>query len=179
MQMLQTVRTQASNIGRSALVGMLVGLISAQAFASGLTETVNAPIQTKQATPTASMSVPAAPVSLPTASSSSNALDESMLPSAPEVAKVETPAALDPMVAEAAQSEQALASTPKTSKKGVQRPGMLIMGIAGLPLMAIGAYLYAYPTNNTSAKAKWGSIFFVPGAAMSGIGFPLAFAKKK
>ena len=176
MEKLHAVRAQVRGISRAALVGTLVGFISAQAFASGLTETVNAPSQTK----TTNMALPTVIADTPAGSSSSNALDASLLPSAPEVAKLVPPAPLDPMVADAAQSEQALTSTHKpTSNKRIQRPGMLAMGIAGIPLMVVGAYFYAYPTKATAAKTEFGSIFFVPGAAMSAIGFPLAFHKKK
>ena len=178
MKKLNAMRAQVRGIGRSALVGTLVGLISAQAFASGLTETVNVSSQTK--TVATSTTEPPSTIESTTGSSSSNVLDASLLPSAPEVAKVVPLAPLDPMVAEAAQSEQALASShTSTNYKRIQRPGMLALGIAGIPLMVVGAYFYAYPTKATAAKAEFGSIFFVPGAAMSAIGFPLAFHKKK
>ena len=66
MKKLNAMRAQVRGIGRSALVGTLVGLISAQAFAAGLTETANAPSQTKAATST--MAVPS--MSEPTGASS-------------------------------------------------------------------------------------------------------------
>ena len=178
MKMTQTVRA-LSGIGRSAFVGTLVGLVSAQAFAGGLTESLNAPSQPNTAqTAVATENGQNATAKALTGFSSSASQFES-LPSAPEIAKVVPTAPLNPMVAEAAQSEQSMMSTPKTSNKRVQRPGMLAMGIAGIPLMAVGIYFYAYPTKATAAKTEFGSIFFVPGAAMSAIGFPLAFHKKK
>jgi len=114
MEKLHAVRAQVRGISRAALVGTLVGLISAQAFASGLTETVNAPSQTK----TTNMALPTVIADTPAGSSSSNALDASLLPSAPEVAKLVPPAPLDPMVADAAQSEQAL--HPLTSRRATR-----------------------------------------------------------
>jgi len=66
-------------------------------------------------------------------------------------------------------------AAPKS--KGVQRPGMLVMGIAGLPLVALGTWIYA-AHGDAGARAAFGSLFFVPGALMSGFGFHYAFKPK-
>jgi hypothetical protein len=78
------------------------------------------------------------------------------------------------MLKDATEQSQSLAA-PKS--KGIQRPGMLIMGIAGLPLMAFGAAIYA-GHGNGGARAAFGSVFFAPGALMTGFGFHYAFKPK-
>jgi hypothetical protein len=180
MEKLHAMRAPVRAIGRCALVGTLAGLLSTQAFASGLNEAIKTPDQSNPANSTttgASAITPAAKA--PLNFSSTNPLDVNELPPAPEVAKSEAPAPIDPMVAAAAQDGQALTSVPRSSTKKVQRPGMLILGIAGLAPMALGAFFYSYPTKNTGLKAAYGSMFFVPGAAMSGLGFYFAFHQKK
>ena len=181
MEKLHVMRAKIRAIGRCALVGTLAGLLTTQAFASGLNGAVRNPDQpTGAGVMMARPSEPALAVNPNPFSSTSAEL--SALPSAPEAGKAEPPASPDPMIAPlaaaAAGDGQALTSAPKSSDKKIQRPGMLVMAIAGLPLVAMGAYLYSYPSNNTKAKAMYGSIFMVPGAAMSGLGFYFAFHKR-
>lgn len=180
MENLYAVRAQIRAIGRSALVGTLIGVVSMQAFANGLNDTVKTADRPSNTTATVvqpAQSTPAASSRSSLNGSSSSAVDLSALPSAPEVAKVEASAPIDPMVADAAQQGQSFAP-PQSSNKKLQRPGMLVLGIAGLPLIAMGAMFYSLNTKNTSGKIEVGSIFMVPGAAMSGLGFYYAFHKK-
>jgi hypothetical protein len=92
-----------------------------------------------------------------------------------ETASVTMPPNVRAMMNDAAQQGQSLQSTQKS--KGVQRPGMLIMGIAGLAPLALGTWIYA-AHGSGAARAAFGSLFFVPGALMSGFGFTLAFKPK-
>jgi hypothetical protein len=174
MKNLSTIRVQVLNMGRCAVVGALVGMLSTQAFASGLDLSSTAPSQPASALSAAALA-PAVPTAQPAGFSSSSRLNIDSLPAAPEVAMAEAPASLDPAVAAAVQDGSSLTSAPKSTTKRVKRPGMLILGIAGIAPMALGAYFYSYPTKNTSLKDKYGTMLFVPGAAMSAVGFYFAF----
>lgn len=57
---------------------------------------------------------------------------------------------------------------------GVQRPGMLVLGIVGAAAMGMGAYIYALHGSG-SARAILGSMFMAPGAVAAGFGFTYAF----
>ena len=84
------------------------------------------------------------------------------------------------MFDDATQESQNLRSAPSTTKKGVQRPGMLVMGIAGVPLMVLGAMILSLKVGPKEAGTRdgLGAAFLAPGAAMSGLGFYFAFHKK-
>ena len=61
-------------------------------------------------------------------------------------------------------------------------PGMLVLGIAGIPLIGLGALFYSSGGRGNAERGKAivaGSIFFVPGALMSGFGFYLAFKPQR
>ena len=124
-----------------------------------------APDSAKSATVTAS-TLPDAPV-VPAATS--------------ESASLNMPADMKAMMDDAAQAGENLQSTPKSSnKKLVQRPGMLVMGIAGVPLMVLGVMVLSLKVGPKEAGARdgLGAAFLAPGAAMSGLGFYFAFHKK-
>jgi hypothetical protein len=79
-----------------------------------------------------------------------------------------------------ADSAQNIQSTPSTNNnKGIQRPGMLVMGIAGIPLIVLGAMLASLSvTKNAGLKDGMAAGFLAGGGAMSGFGFYYAFHKK-
>ncbi len=122
----------------------------------------------------------------PLTTAPSNALktEANALPEAPttkaanqEAASVTMPPNVRAMLNDATERSQSLQSTPKS--KGIQRPGMLIMGIAGVPLIAFGTYVMTrHVSTNSGLKDGFGAAFLVPGAAMSGFGFYLAFKPK-
>ncbi len=191
MNTLNTVRAQVRGIGRSAFVGMLVGLLATQSFA------LSGPMAASQpSTGSNSTSVPTAAIPARAAATSndatlnpslntsvSNTLDASALPEAPnpsEMASINHPPKFDPMISEAAQDGQSLQSTStKSTSHGLQRPGFLVLGIVGAAAMGMGGYIYAIKTTNTSAKMTLGTMFMAPGAAAAGLGFYFAFKPKK
>jgi hypothetical protein len=186
------VGARLSVIGRGAFVGMLVGMLATQAVAEG------APITNSQSpAKPATTSVPsssqieqinlATTVNLPLATQDSATADVNALPDAPmesagESSSLTMPPELKAMMDDAKQNSQNLQSAPAAKPHGVQRPGMLVIGIAGIPLMGLGALFYSAAAggNKNGGKAvAVGSIFFVPGALMSGFGFYLAFKPQK
>ena len=175
--------------GRCALSGLLAGSLAMQTFA----ETAStAPVQTPTQVNTesvpgiaGSLQIDATPAAKrPFAATVNTAPSFNALPDLPasfESASSVTPANLHLMLDDARQAAEALSSPPSHQKR-IQRPGMLVLGIAGIPLMALGAYVYSIHTNSSkisTLKSEYGSAFFVPGAAMSGLGFYFAFHKKK
>ena len=167
------LQTQLRFAGRCALSGMLAALLATQTFAQ------TSPVPQ----PAAQFQVNAAPAAQnlsaatfnPEASANPRPDFSSSLASSSSV----TPANLNLMLSDAAAQSMA---PPQPKQKRVQRPGMLVLGIAGIPLMAFGAYIYGIHTNSSSGSAlttKYGTAFFVPGAVMSGVGFYFAFHKKK
>jgi hypothetical protein len=194
MTQLHKVGARLGAISRCAFVGMLVGMLATQAVAEG------APITNSQspAKPETS-SVPngsqmeqinlATTVNFPLAAQDNAAADVNALPDAPmepagtsESSSLNMPPELKAMMDDAKQNSQNLESAPAAKPHGVQRPGMLVMGIAGIPLLGLGALFYSAAAggNKTSGKAVVaGSIFFVPGALMSGFGFYLAFKPQR
>jgi len=183
MTQLHTVGAQLRAIGRCAVVGMLVGMLATQAVAEGAAaaspqtpakpETTSAPsnslTQTINPVPTANLPL----VSQDSASADLNALPEA--PTAPpattDSASLTMPPELKAMMDDASQSSQNLQPAATTKPHGVQRPGMLTMGIIGIPLAALGAYAYARAPRNK----PYATILFAPGAAMMGFGFYYAF----
>jgi hypothetical protein len=91
------------------------------------------------------------------------------------------PPELKAMMDDASKNSQNLQPAPASKPHGVQQPGMLTMGILGLPFMALGALFYvaAPSSKNAGAAVGVGSIFFVPGALMSGFGFHYAFKPRQ
>lgn len=83
------------------------------------------------------------------------------------------------MMDAASQNTQNLQPAPAKKSHGIQRPGMLIMGIVGIPIAFIGVGIYSINTRETGKKIGLGSAFFVPGALMSGFGFYFAFKPKQ
>ena len=194
MTQLHKVGARLSAIGRCAFVGMLVGMLATQAVAEG------APITSPQSpVKPDTASVPsdsqmeqlslARTVNLPLATQDNAAAEVNALPDAPmestgtsESSSLTMPPELKAIMDDAKQNSQNLQSAPAAKPHGVQRPGMLVLGIAGIPLMGLGALFYsaAAGDNKNGGKAvAVGSIFFVPGAAMSGFGFYFAFKPQR
>jgi hypothetical protein len=194
MTQLHKVGARISAIGRGALVGMLVGMLATQAVAEGAPIS-NSQSQVKPETtsgPSGSQTEQinlATTVNLPLATQDNAATDVNALPDAPmepagagESSSLTMPPELKAMMDDAKQNSQNLQSAPAAKPHGVQRPGMLVIGIAGIPLMGLGALFYAAAAGgnkNGGKAAAVGSIFFVPGALMSGFGFYLAFKPQK
>lgn len=178
-------------IGRCVLVGMLTGMLATQAVAVGA-----APVSQKTPAMPETASVPsgsrteqislATTVNLPLTPAEGTKADLSALPDAPtamagtsDSASLAMPPELKAMMNDAVQNAQNVQPAPAKKSHGLQRPGMLIMGIVGIPLVFIGVGIYSINTNETSKKIGVGSAFFVPGALMSGFGFYLAFKPKQ
>lgn len=185
MKNLRAVGAQLGVIGRCALIGVLAGTLVGQAVAQGAPATASEATQPQGTSATvnpvqtpAANAAPAA--SVPDATSQAAALPEAPL-AANESASTSMPADLKAMMKDAGQEAQNLQSTQSTtSKKGVQRPGMLVMGIAGVPLIILGAMILSLNVGPKEAGARdgLGAAFLAPGAAMSGLGFYFAFHKK-
>ena len=191
MNQLQTVVARLGAIGRCALVGMLVGMLATQAVAENATA-VNPKTPVKPET----TSVPSGPqtdqinlaatTNLPLAAQDIATADANALPDAPaasagtsESASLTMPPELKTMMDDAQQNAQNLQSAPANKSHGLQRPGMLIMGIVGIPLALLGGSILAIQgTKSEGLKVGVGLGFLVPGAAMSGFGFYFAFHKK-
>jgi hypothetical protein len=134
--------------------------------------------QTPATNSTAAAAVPSTP-------SDAVKTESSALPEAPmaktdnqESASGTIPPNVRAMYADAAQQSQSLAA-PKSTSKGIQRPGMLVMGIAGIPVLALGTWIWTRSVSKDSGlKDGLGAAFTVPGALMVGFGFTLAFKPK-
>jgi hypothetical protein len=194
MTQLHKVGARISAIGRSALVGMLVGMLATQAVAEGAaTASQQSPAKPETTSVPSSTQIEqinlAATANFPLKTQDNSDAAMNALPDAPmesagtgESSSLTMPPELKAMMDDAKQSSQNLQSGPATKPHGVQRPGMLVMGIAGIPLMGLGALFYSAAAggNKNGGKAvAAGSIFFVPGALMSGFGFYLAFKPQR
>jgi len=188
MRHLEAVGAQLSLIGRCALIGVLAGTLVGQAVAQGAPATAPEATQPQATSATASpVQTPVASTATPAASAPDATSQAAALPEAPlaanESASTSMPADLKAMMKDAGPDGQNLQSTqPTSSKKGVQRPGMLVLGIAGVPLIVLGAMIFSLNVGS-SGKANGlrnglGTAFLAPGAAMSGLGFYFAFHKK-
>jgi|HubBroStandDraft_1064217.scaffolds.fasta_scaffold288351_2 hypothetical protein len=197
MTQLHKVGARITEIGRCAFVGILVGMLATQALAEG------APITSPRSlAKPETKSVPnesqmeqinlATTENFPLVSRERVTADVNALPDAPmestgtsessSLSSLTMPPDLKAMMDDAKQNSQSLQSAPATKPHGVQRPGMLVLGIAGIPLMGLGALFYSAAAggNKNGGKAiVAGSIFFVPGALMSGFGFYLAFKPQR
>jgi hypothetical protein len=192
MTQLHMVGARLIAIGRCALVGMLVGMLATQAVAEGATAVSP---QTSAKPETAS--VPSGSeleqiqlvgtTNLPLAAQNNFDAAINALPDAPmesmgtsESSSLTMPPELKAMMDDAKQNSQNLQSAPAAKPHGVQQPGMLVLGIAGLPLLGLGSLFYvaAAGKKNAGPAVAVGSVFFVPGALMSGFGFYFAFKPK-
>jgi len=134
-------------------------------------------VQTQASNTTAAAAVSSAPSDA--AKSESNALPEAPTAMAgnQDTASVAMPPNVRAMLDDATPRSQSLQTTTKS--KGVQRPGQLIVGICGIPLIAFGTYVMTRSVSKGAGlKNAFGAAFLVPGALMSGFGFTLAFKPK-
>ncbi|MGO9323263.1 MAG: hypothetical protein ACLP07_01770 [Terracidiphilus sp.] len=192
MTRLHTVGARLGAIGRCALVGMLVGMLATQAVAEGAA-IVSPQTPAKPETASVPSGSPeqinlATTANLPLTSEDNSGTDLNALPDAPtapagtsDSASLAMPPELKAMMDDASKNSQNLQPAPATKPHGIQRPGMLTMGIIGLPFLAFGSLFYvaAAGSKNAAAAVGVGSIFFVPGALMSGIGFHYAFKPRQ
>jgi hypothetical protein len=191
MTQLQTAGARLYAIGRCALVGMLVGMLATQAVAEGATA-VTPKIPVKPETTSIPSGSETEQISLATtanlqlAAQDGATVDVNALPDAPtapagtsESASLAMPPELKAMMDDASQNAQNVQPAPAAKSHGVQRPGMLIMGIVGIPVAMLGIGLLQIDAGkNAGLKDGLGATFLAGGAAMSGFGFYLAFHKK-
>ena len=188
MNQLHTVGARLGAVGRCALVGMLVGMLATQAVAEGaavVTPKTSAKPETTNVPSGSLEQINLATTENLPLTSQDNA-DLNALPDAPtastgssDSASLTMPPELKAMMDDAAQNSQNLQSAPATKPHGIQRPGMLVMGIVGAMGMGLGALLYASDKGTLEARAAGGSILFAPGAVMAGFGFYYAFKPKQ
>ncbi|MGA2909876.1 MAG: hypothetical protein ABSE36_19425 [Terracidiphilus sp.] len=190
MNQLHTVGARLGAVGRCALVGMLVGMLATQAVAEGaavVTPKTSAKPETTNVPSGSLEQINLATTENLPLTSQDNA-DLNALPDAPtastgssDSASLTMPPELKAMMDDASKNSQNLQPAPASKPHGVQQPGMLTMGILGLPFMALGALFYvaAPSSKNAGAAVGVGSIFFVPGALMSGFGFHYAFKPRQ
>jgi hypothetical protein len=140
---------------------------------------------TSAGTPSATAPSRAAENAVPSGPSDAATVESSALPEAPtasganqETASVTMPPNMRAMMNDAAQQSQSLQS-PKSTSKGIQRPGMLVMGIIGIPIAALGAWaLSASVSRDAAAKNIIGAGLLGGGGLMVGFGFTYAFKAK-
>jgi len=184
------VSAQLRAIGRCAMVGTLIGMMTTQAFAAGAPSVAQQAAGLPETTSTTdSLLAPtidtAAMTNLPLTATESRATDGAALPEAPnaagESASIARPLDLRAMMDDAGQASQNLQPAPATNHKMIQRPGMLVMGIAGVPLVILGVMIMSLKVGPkaTGERDGLGAAFLAPGAAMSGLGFYFAFHKPK
>ncbi len=187
MARLRTLVAHLAVVGRCVLMGMLVGMLATQSVAEGATvASQQAPAKPDATSVSIGSQIEQIKLStvanLPLAARESADADLNAMPDAPTVstgrsdaASVTMPPELKAMMDDAAQNSQGVQPAPAKKSHGIQRPGMLIMGIVGIPLAFIGVGIYSIDTNETGKKIGVGTAFFAPGAAMSVFGFYLAF----
>jgi hypothetical protein len=192
MTQLHRVGARLGAIGRCAFVGMLVGMLATQGVAEGVPITNSqSPAKPETASvPNGSQTEQinlATTANLPLAAQDSAAAGVNALPDAPmepagtsESSSLTMPPELKAMMDDAKQNSQNLQPASANKPHGVQQPGMLVLGIAGLPLLGLGSLFYvaAAGKKNAGPAVAVGSVFFVPGALMSGFGFYFAFKPK-
>jgi hypothetical protein len=188
MVQLETVGVQLRAIGRCAMVGTLIGLTTAQAFAASAptsTQQSAAKPDTVSVTDNALTLQSAPAANLPLTAANSTNSEASALPDAPGVAadtaSVKMPADLKAMMDDAAQNAQNLQPAQSSNNKKIQRPGMLVLGIAGVAPTVLGIMILSLKVGPkaTGYRDGLGAAFLAPGAVMMGTGFYFAFHKPK
>jgi hypothetical protein len=179
MNQRERVVAQLGAMGRCAMAGTLIGLMTTQAFATGVP--VAAP-ETTSITNNDSAIAANATVNLPLIATETTTTDASVLPDAPTVpvdaASVKMPAEMKAMMDDAAQQSQAM-TAPATTQKHYFNAGWFALGIVGVGAAAIGAGIYGVAgTKDQGLKIGVGTAFFAPGVLAAGFGFYNAFHKK-
>jgi hypothetical protein len=188
IQLHKQVGAQLRAMGRCAMVGTLIGLMTTQAFAAGAPAVAPQPAAMPETTSVTSNVSTQAIDTTPTANLSlvaedNAAAEPNALPEAPNVqgesASLKMPPDLRAMMDDAAQQSQSLQPASSTNNKKIQRPGMLVLGIAGVPLAILGVMILSLKVGPKEAGARdgLGAAFLAPGAAMAGFGFYFAFHK--
>lgn len=165
--------------GRCALTGILVGLLAVPSFA----QSAQPAAQENQATPAmagTTLATTTDAANLPLIASAADVPDLSLLgqpsataPENPEPIVTSSLPDLNKAMKEAVDNQgQQLTST--TQHHGVQRPGMLVLGIVGAAAMGMGGFIYAL-NGSARARAILGTMFMAPGAVAAGFGFTYAF----
>ena len=159
MTQLHTVGARLGAIGRCALVGMLVGMLATQAVAEGAaTVSPQTPAKPETASVPSGSSEQinlATTANLPLTSQDNSNADLNALPDAPTTAPAGTsdsasltmPPELKAMMDDARKNSQNLQPAPATKSHGIQRPGMLMMGIVGHPAGLFGVGIYSTNTH--------------------------------
>lgn len=165
--------------GRCALTGILLSLLAVPSFAQGAQPAA----QENQATPATAgttMTPASAATSLPLIASAAEVPDLNLL-GQPPASPIEDPQTivssslpdLNKAMKEAVDNQGQQLTSP-TTHHGIQRPGFLVLGIAGAAAMGVGAYIYALHGSG-SERAILGTMFMAPGAVAAGFGFTYAF----
>jgi hypothetical protein len=192
MIQLRKVGAWLGAVGRCALVGMLVGMLATQAVAEGAT-----PVSSQSPAKPETTSVPnnsqidqinlTTTANLPLVTQNNAAADVNALPDAPmesagtgESSSLTMPPELKAMMDDAKQNSQNLEPAAANKPHGLKRPGMLILGIVGIPIAVMGGGILAIKgTEREGLRITLGTSFLVGGAAMTGFGFYFAYKPQK
>jgi len=180
IQLHEQVGAQLRAMGRCAMVGTLIGLMTAQAFAAGApvikTQPAAAPETTSIANNDSTQAIATAPTAnlqlavAESATSGSSALPEA--PNAPEEqASVTKPIDIKAVMDDAAQNTQNLQSTT-TAQKHQIHPGWLALTVVG----ALGFAIGIVPLVRGAGKNEGLAAGFVGvGGGLAGLGLYLTF----
>lgn len=169
--------------GRCALTGVLVSLLAVPSFAQGAQPSAAAETTTP-ATAATALETTSSSTPLPLIAADADIPDLGPLgqpaASGPEdpqpIALSSLPDLHEAMKDALANQGQQLTSTKQ--HHGVQRPGMLVLGIVGGAAMGMGGFIYAL-NGSAKARALLGTMFMAPGAVAAGFGFTYAFKPHK
>lgn len=169
---------QLRGVGRCALTGILVSLLAVPGFA--LTpQPASQPATPSLSTAAATLGTDSGSADLPLIAGTGDLPDASVLAgpanpaeAAPDAMSTSSLPDLHKAMKDALDQGQQLTNTQR--HHGVQRPGMLALGIVGAVAMGMGAYVYSL-NGSTRAKAIIGTMFMAPGAVAAGFGFSYAF----
>ncbi len=172
MNRLDAPWAQLGGAGRCAVTGILVSLLASPGFAQGAQ-----PAAPDHFTPATAGAAPETNgANLPLVATNTGLPDLKLLAqpaeAAPEAIATSALPNLDKAMKDAVDQGQQLTSTQR--RHGIQRPGFLVLGIAGVAAMGMGGYIYALHGSG-SARAILGTMFMAPGAVAAGFGFHYAF----
>jgi hypothetical protein len=164
----ETVVAQLGAMGRCAMVGTLIGLMTTQAFAAGVPA---AAPETTSITNNESAIAANATANLPLAAADATALPAA--PSAPEEqASVTKPLDIRAVMDDAAQNTQNLQPAATQQKQHQAHPGWLVLSAIG----AIGVWMGAEGLANGSKRSTpVAGAFLGVGAGLTGLGLYLTF----
>jgi hypothetical protein len=171
------IGTQLRTVGRCAMMGTLIGLMTTQAFAAGAPAVTSDPAAAPETVPVANNASMQAIDTTPTANLplvvTDNSTDATALPQAPnapeEEASVTKPLDLRAMMDDAAQNTQNLQPAAVQQKHQVH-PGWLALTVVG----AFGMFIGAKGLTGTKDKGLAAG-FLGGGAGLAGLGLYLTF----